>query len=280
MPKLRSGLLWVLAALLLATPSCSTLQRLTRPTAKITGVKFSEVSAQALTLLFDVNVQNPYPTQLPLLDLDYKLASGTNTFLTGAAPINGSVPANGAKTVQLPARVNFSDALNILTNLKPGDVVAYAAELGLSVNAPGVGALRLPLSKQGEFPIPTVPEISLDNIEWETLSLDHAGAKLHLRVKNTNRFPVDLTKLAYALNLGTTQVAQTAVEQSVDFGAGEENTIDIPMSISPRNLGLALFNVITGSGSGYGLKGTMDLDTPFGPIQMPYEKGGQTRFTK
>ncbi len=270
----------LLFALVAALPACESIRAMARPTARITHVRPRDLSLAWAMLDFDVEVANPYGVPLPLADLDYRLASAGKAFASGHAPISGSVPARGSKVVTVPVRVVFADLLAAIQSIQPGAVVPYQAELGLSVNAPVVGPLRLDLAKSGEVPIPAVPEVSLDRVAWDDLSLDRAGGTMHLRVKNTNSFPVDLTKLRYELALGGTQVALSSVEQQTRFDPGSESTIQLPISISPRKLGIAVFNLLTGNGSGYALEGDLDLDTPFGAIRVPYEKRGQTTFSR
>ena len=141
--------LFVPSLFLLFTPGCKTLEKIAgsvkRPTASISGIHLSDLSMDAVTLLFDVDVTNPYGVPLPMVNVDYSLASSDQQFLTGQADIQDTVPANGTKTVSLPAQVSFLETLRVLRQFKPGTVIPYKADLGLSVNAPGVGPLRLPL---------------------------------------------------------------------------------------------------------------------------------------
>lgn len=268
------------AALLLSLPGCQTLNQLAKPTASITNVRPRDLSLTSAMLDFDVEVANPYSVPLPLADLDYRLATGGKPFLTGQAPISGAVPAGGKKVVTVPVRVSFADLLAAVTSITPGSVVPYDAGLGLSVNAPALGPLRLDLGKKGEVPVPAVPEVSLDHVAWDQVTLDKAGGTLHVKIKNTNQFPIDLSRLQYDLALAGTRVGGTTVEKMAKFEPGAENVIELPVSISPKNLGVGLLNMLLGKGSGYSLGGNLDLDTPFGPIRVPYQKGGQTTFTK
>ena len=130
--------------LLTCLNSCKTLETvlssLDRPTARVTGVGFDQFTLESLGLVFNVEIQNPYAAPLPLVRLDYALASGGDgAFLQGAAPLAGSIPAGSSKTIQLPATVTFSKLLETVSSVKPGDVVPYTAKLKLSVDAPGVG---------------------------------------------------------------------------------------------------------------------------------------------
>ncbi len=144
---------------------CETIQQalsLDKPTARLAGLKFENVKLDSATLLFDVEVDNPYPVALPLMNLDYGLSSGAEPFLTGSAELQTTVPAKSKKTVSLPANINYLDMLKALKGIRPGSKIPYKADLGLSVDAPALGLIKLPLSKEGEVVLPT---LSGDNIK-------------------------------------------------------------------------------------------------------------------
>ncbi len=251
-----------------------------KPTASLTGVSIEDFSLQDLTMLFDVEVQNPYDVGLPLVNLDYGLASGSNELLTGAAPLSGEVPAGGSKALQLPARIEFKKVLAALGGIKPGSIVPYTANLSLNVNNPiGGEPLSLPLSTTGELPIPTVPDVKLDGVRFEELTFNNASAVLDLSFLNTNDFPFDLKQLSYGLSLAGTEVAKSSVRKPVEFSPGERSSLEIPISFSPKSLGLAALNLLKGSGASYSLVGDLDVDTPYGPLAMPLNSSGQTSFT-
>ena len=67
-----------------------------QPQARVTRVDLRDLSLDGLTLRFDIEVENPYGVALPLLGLDYALASRGTRFLSGNAETEGSVPARGS----------------------------------------------------------------------------------------------------------------------------------------------------------------------------------------
>lgn len=270
---------------MLATiPGCTALQALLgesdKPNVTLAGARLEGLSPTSATLLFDVNIANPYTVDLPLARLDYALASRGKEFLVGKAEATGTVPAKGSRTIPVPAKITFTELLSALDGVKPGAVVPYAANIIVSLDVPGGSKLALPLRKEGEIPVPTVPEIALDGIEWSDLSFDKASALLRLRIVNRNDFALDLSKLSYGLTLGTARVAEASVDQAVAFAAGGENTLQVRASFVPKDLGVAAFTMLTGSGSSYELGGTMSVTTPFGPLELPYKRAGQTVFKK
>ncbi len=282
---LRRGLLLLALAALAAAPAgCAALRdalALQRPTARITGVSLQDVGLEAATLLFDVEVANPLSVPLPLVNLDYALASRDVPFLSGKADLAGTVPAGGTKTLSLPARVAYLKLLEVLKDVRPGAVVPYDAQLGLSVDVPAAGALRLPLKKSGSLPVPVAPTIDIAEIAWTGVSLDQAAGRVKLHVVNRNQFPVELSRFAYALALGGVDVADASIAQAVPFDAATgAATVEIPIAFSPRKAGLAVLDLILGKGAAYRLKGTMDLTTPYGAMSLPVERAAETLFRR
>ena len=263
---------------------CGALQDLLgsqRPTARIAGVSLQDIKLDSATLLFDVEVDNPYSVPLPLVNVDYNLASGGAPFLSGKADLQGTVPAKDKKTVSLPAKVPFMELLSALKGVRPGAVVPYEAELGLSLDAPALGVLRLPLKKEGKLPVPAAPEVQVSEIKWDKMTLEEAGGHVKLHLVNRNQFPVELSKLTYALSLGEVEVANSSLAKALAFEAdGGGGAVELPISFSPRKLGLAVFSMLAGQGSGYGLTGTLDVQTPFGPMSLPMDKVGETIFRR
>jgi LEA14-like dessication related protein len=271
-----------LCLLALTLPACQQMKDLLaaadKPTAKVTGVGFDSLSLSDVGLTFDVEVANPYTVPLPLVNLDYALSSGGGKFLDGKADVQGTIPAKGSKTIKVPAKVNFASLMSVVKGVRPGQVVPYTAELGLSVDAPAVGKMTLPLKKEGELPVPAAPKVELSQVAWKKLDLQNAEAVLHLNVTNTNDFPVDLSKLAYDLKLGGTAVAAASVAKGVKFAKGGAGKMEILISVKPLQLGAAAFNMFAGKDATYALSGAMDLTTPFGPASLPFNQTGKTVF--
>jgi LEA14-like dessication related protein len=104
---------------------------------------------------------------------------------------------------------------------------------------------------------------------------------MSLKVVNVNAFPLDLNALRYALSLGGVEVIESSLGSQVKFKAnGGEQTLEIPLSFSPQRLGYAALQMLGGRGADYRIAGTMSAGTPFGAIEMPYEKSGSTVFRR
>lgn len=151
---------------------CDALQALNlqKPTASLKGVNFDKISLEGATLVFDVQVDNPYSAALPLTNLDYGLTTGTKPLFTGKAAVAGSIPANSSKTIALPAQIRYLDLINAFKGIKPGTSIPYKAQLGLLMDTPVTSNLRLPITKEGELTVPTVSD--LESVDWKKKILD------------------------------------------------------------------------------------------------------------
>jgi LEA14-like dessication related protein len=273
-----------LSAVGFAAAGCETAKRYLesseKPTATITSVALKDLDLQGVTLAFDVEVQNPYSVPLPIAALDVALASKGANFLKAESSEQGTAPAKGTKTLPVVAKVGFASLLSVLSGVKPGAVVPYEADLGVSVDAPALGRLRLPLRKEGELPIPTVPRVRVGGVKWGGLSATSATAVVSLEVANDNRFPIDLDALDYGLTLADMKVASAKVAPGSNFGAGASRTLELPISFRPLDFGFAALNALTGSGAKYAFTGSFAARTPFGPLTFPVSAKGDAPLSR
>lgn len=282
MTLVRGLRLSVLLAGLLLWPGCAILQSLLgatpQPSAKVTGVRIGDLSLSDLTLVFDVAITNPYSVPLPLVNVDYAVASLGQPFLQGQAPLQGDVPAGQSKTVSLPAKVVFVELLKLLQGVRPGAIIPYHGTLGLSVNAPLLGTLRLPLEKDGTLPVPAPPAVSVASVTWQNLSLAGASGVLKLRVSNPNAFAFDVAGLDYDIKLAGHPLAKGGLVNAASVAAGAAHELGINVAVSTAQVGMALLQIVQGQSSAYSLTGALAIGTPFGPLRVPLGVTGQVPF--
>jgi hypothetical protein len=54
----------------------------------------------------------------------------------------------------------------------------------------------------------------------------------------------------------------------------------VPLSFSPRTIGASLFNLLRGKQIAYQVSGSIEANTRFGPISIPYSRIGNTPVAK
>lgn len=287
----RCVLLGLLAAVIgaaaMTSSGCASAEKwlggLDKPAAKIVSADLQNLSLDGATVLLGVEVSNPYQAPLPLTSLDYVLGSGGRQIVAGAfdgGELGAStIPARGSKVLSVPAGVKFADLLGALEGVRPGAVVPYTADIGLSVDAPAVGRVELPrMKKEGQVPVPAVPEVAVESVRWDELGLERAGGTVRLNVKNTNQFAANLRELNYGLKLGGSSVASGTIARPLSLKGGETGTVEIPIEFSPRQFGMSLLRALMGGDARYDIGGNMAVGTPFGDVSLPYSGAGTTKL--
>ena len=263
---------------------CQSLQDIVagtpKPTAHVIGASIRGLSSENVVLLFDLQLENPYAVNLPLADLHYSLASSGTKFAEGSVQPTGSIPARGKQIIQLPVTVQFASLFAALKGVKAGALVPYTADVKIAVDAPVLGRVDVPLSKSGEFPVPTAPQVQLDSFAVGKLGLDQVTASAKLQIKNTNQFALDLTKLSVLFALGGLDVGSSKVSNSVKLPAGQAVIVQIPLSFSPRAAGIGIVNLLKGDQIAYQVSGSIDANTRFGPLALPFSHIGNTKITR
>ncbi len=273
--------LLVAAALLSGCQSLNDIMKnAPRPGARIVATSLQDLTLDHVNLVFDVEVSNPYPANLPLLDLSYAVASGGQRIVEGGVKPSSSIPARGTKVLQLPASIQFASLIAALKGVRPGAIVPYTADFKIGVDAPMLGLITLPLQHQGEVPVPAIPEVSMASFDIAALSFDKVEAQAKVRIKNTNQFELDIARLGFNLALGGQQVAGTSVANGGKLAPGQEGTVAVPLSFSPRDFGVGLLNLLRGSESSYSVSGVIETDTRFGALKLPFDRKGNTRITR
>jgi hypothetical protein len=268
---------------LVLLPACAALEEAgrallpdDRPTVEVAEVRLTGLSLQAVTLQLDLDVTNPWGAALPLAALDWTLASSGTELLRGQAAPGTSVPAHGTARVPLALVVPFDGLLAVLPSVRPGSVVPWEAQLGLAVDAPALGRLRLPLSARGELPVPAVPQVSLRDLSFTELSLARAAGTLRVGVRNGNAFACTPQASSLTLDLGGRRVAEAGLPAAGALAPGAEALLEVPISFSPLSAGTALLELLRGASAGYVLQGRLGVGTPYGTFEAPFRAEGTT----
>ncbi|KAL3507010.1 hypothetical protein ACH5RR_032392 [Cinchona calisaya] len=252
-----------------------------KPTADVTGIHIPSINLEKAEIVADVLVTNPNPIPIPLIDINYLIESDGRKLASGLIPDAGTIHAHGSETVKIPLVLIYDDIKSTYDDIKPGSIIPYKIKVDLIVDVPVFGRLTLPLEKTGEIPIPYKPDIDLEKIHFERFSFEETVALLHLKIENKNDFDLGLNALDYEVWLSDVSIGGAELQKSAKIDKNGISYVDIPITFRPKDFGSALWDMIRGKGTGYTLKGHINVDTPFGAMKLPISKeGGTTRLKK
>lgn len=251
-----------------------------KPTADVTEVHISSISLERADLVIDVLIKNPNPLPIPLVDINYLIESDGRKLISGLIPDAGTIKPHGEETVTIPLSLIYADIKETYADIKPGSVVPYRVKVDLIADVPVFGRLTLPIEKTGEIPIPYKPDVDVDKIHFERFSLEETVAIIHIRLENKNDFDLFLNSLDYDICLSDVNIGGAEMSKSAKIEKTGISFIDVPITFRPKDFGSALWDMIRGRGTGYSIKGHINVDTPFGAMKLPISKEGGTTSIK
>ncbi|KAL7085777.1 hypothetical protein ACP275_14G299300 [Erythranthe tilingii] len=252
-----------------------------KPTADVTDTHIPKINLERADIVIDVLIKNPNPIPIPLIDINYLIESDGRKLISGLIPDAGTIHAHGSETVKIPVCLIYDDIKNTYEDIQPGSIIPYKVKVDLIVDVPVLGRITIPLEKTGEIPIPFKPEIDIDKIRFDKFSFEETVATLHLKLGNKNDFDLGLNDLDYEVWLCGVSIGGAELEKSANIEKNGFCYVDVPITFRPKDCGSALWDMIRGKGTGYSMKGNINVDTPFGAMKLPISKeGGTTKLKK
>eukprot|EP01018_Ginkgo_biloba_P041248 Gb_00016 [translate_table: standard] len=252
-----------------------------KPTADVSAIHIPCINLDKADIIVDVVVSNPNPIPIPLVDIKYVVESDGRKLVSGLIPDAGTVKAHGSETVQIPLSLVYKDIQDTYDDIKPGTIIPYRIGVDLIADVPVLGKLTLPLEKRGEIPVPYKPDVDVQKVEFDRFSFEECAATLKIKVENKNDFDLNLNLFEYEMWLVDVRIGEARISQTAKIDRNGAGYVELPISFRPKDFGSALWDMMRGKGAGYSMKGKLEVDTPFGPMHLPFNKeGGTTRLGK
>jgi precorrin-6B methylase 2/LEA14-like dessication related protein len=204
------------------------------PAATLKAMRFGNVGLGYATLLFDIEIDNPYPFDLPVQRVRYALVSEGRTFLTAAAVNNVTVPPGTKKLVTLSDQVIYTRLLQALES-KPGAKIPYEADVTLSLDVPWSGWINLQAQKESEIVLPQRPVIKVEGKTYNAVDVVFVPTPHDVVDKMLELAQVKKADLLYDLGCGDGRIVVTAAKR---YGCKA-----VGFDIDPRRVKESLQNV-------------------------------------
>lgn len=261
---MRSKVPSLLALLLLPWSGCAYLNQLfQKPSVSIRSVDLTSLSFTGIGANFVMNVDNPNPIGIDLARLAYQLTIEGKQLAQGQANQAASVPANGSGTITLPVTINFADFVDSIEALFKKETVSYGIALAPGFNTP-LGIIDIPLSHQGQFPVPRLPDVSLGTPSVSGIDLGGASLALPIQIHNRNGFALPVGGLRYKLVVGGNSIAEAGASPG-SVAANQVVSVPVVARIHFAQTGLGLMRALQEGSTDVGLTGLLDL----GGYQLP-----------
>ena len=233
-----------------------------KPAVNLTNVRLASINFERADLVFDFEIDNENPVPLRLSSLNYDLKIEDQSLVSGVADKNLQIRANSISTVELSVSLKFDDLKKLPGELKDRDRITYKLDTQIMVDIPLIGVQAIPVSKQGELPVPKLPGIKLKDVKLDKLGSTHADVVAQIEIDNPNAFDLAISNLEYQLNINQQTLGQGKISWISRIPKKDKGTIDIPFKLDLLSMGQAAYALLSQKQAfEYRLTGSVTLDT-------------------
>lgn len=226
---------------------CATQLGALKPEASVRNTNIQSLSFDSVTLGVLVDVVNPNRFNIPTGKLDLNLLVDGKQIAQASSEQNVSLKAKESTQMMVPVKVPYSSLFNLVKSARDGNEFLFDVAGSLAVPMPLIGDISIPLNYSGKAPIPQLPKISISNLSLTDVSFTRLKADLVLKVENNNKFPLNLDALKMDLKADGKSLVTAAPAANSTLKAEQSNSIHIPLDISTKDAGFALFSALTSS---------------------------------
>ena len=261
---------------LLLLNGCATLEDLVqKPQIAFDSVGTRDMSLLAGTFVFRFNVTNPNPVGITLSDIVYDLDINGKSFVSSRMDQGLTLAASGTAPLEIPITLDYLELFDSLAGFLKSDAVSYRL-----TGSAGVGPFRIPYQRAGSIEMPKLPDITVDSIRMQQLSLSGARLQLVLGMKNPNAFGVAMDGLEYTARMGDTTLASGKTSQISRLAANGQSRVGIDLNLDFLKLGSGVRSLLSGSSAPLTLTGNMLVDSKIGTKKVPFSFDGKVPFAK
>ena len=214
-------------------------QGIQRPEVTVLSAAPTGIDFEGLSLAVDLRVQNPNAMGLRVAGFAWQLDVEGGRIATGDAPGGLTLPASGAATSRVTARVRFADLAKLVQLTEARDQVALKVAGRVTVETP-IGPIDVPWSWTGALPVPRLPKLELAGVRLGHQSFTETEVVVSLKVQNANAYPLPAASVKLDVELNGARVAQATSRQLPPVGAGGAATLEVPVRMSLLGAGAAL----------------------------------------
>ena len=250
------------AVTLFAFPGCAGFEGLIQePEARIASVDFIRIDFESVSLVVNVEIDNPNPLGLSLSAYDYGLEAWDSTVIEGRRDDSVTLKAGGVSRLPIPVILDFTDLLSVGGSVLSADSVPLGIRLGLEVDIPYMAAVRLDLSGSVELPIPRPPLVIPRSIRVDHVGFGGAEITLLSDIENPNAFPLEIRSLEGRLSVAGSSWGEVSMKEAVRLTSESRSSIAIAIGVDFGEVGRSAWTLLTGAGrADVKLDGAMDVD--------------------
>jgi LEA14-like dessication related protein len=241
-----------------------------------------DFSLDGLTLVFYVNIANSSSKDYFLSGYEYRFVINQMEYLQLETELDNGlrIEAKGETLVAFPVKITYSNLFNAIPALED--------ELHANCNLVGWARFsdgrrergKAALAFTGDFPIFWEPELQLEGLHVNTLTIGGADILFEVKFKNKNRFELMVNRINYTLSLAGYEIEEGAIPGDKNIEKQGEKRFSLPLLLDFFEVGKEVYDVLDKSSTQMRFSGAMEIQTVWGRLTIPFDKQEVLNITR
>lgn len=214
-----------------------------KPTVELEDVRFLSMDFESVQLAFDLKVHNPNRVGITLASWNHDFQLYHHSLLKSEQNVPQLIDAQQSSKMEVPVQIRFQDVFKIVQELSQQDVLRYQLFTRFGFDVPLLGRVEVPLEKEGEIPLPRLPDFQIKTLRLSSISLTKAELSLDLNIKNPNTFALTLPEFRYQFAVQNQSWIETTTTVSLD--SKKETVVTVPIALNFLQIGRSVYTLLT-----------------------------------
>jgi LEA14-like dessication related protein len=219
-------------------------KRFLLPRVELSKIEINSITSEKMEMTANILIKNQIPISFKADSLQYRIFIGGKEVMKDYYKRSIDLKSNDTSLILLPITIFNHDLGSVLkaNEREHNDSVEYRFQVSFYTNLIFRKQFKIDIKKY--LPLIHIPEIKTDRIEIKTLNFARADIQLHLSIENQNTFPLKAKDLAYQLAIEDNKLIKGTIPGLTDIKAKSETELTIPFTISFKEVGKTLFNLL------------------------------------
>jgi len=229
-------------------------------------------------------VKNKTFLKIAIDTLKYNVSLYDKTYLQNKKFIGAKLNGHSSDTVDLALKVPYMAILkDVNAKMKKSDSASYSIHVSFQFST-FLGTMEIPVDKSAKLKIPQPPEIEVVGIKYNKIKWKTILAEAQIKIINHSNFTLSIKELTYSMNIINQGSLKGNYTDSINIKPKETTLINLPIQITPVNLGKTIFQVIINKDNydyTINLSAILEMTNPFKEsFHIELSKDGQMELRK
>jgi len=232
-----------------------------------------DISRSGLKLVFYVNFVNSSYKDYYLTQYSYRFFIGHKEYLRMQVPLEQGikVTAMDSTMIALPVKITYDLLFQTVPEIKENEMVQCYIGGEFEFLSERKRRKVLPFRFNGEFPIFNPPEVFMEALKINDLTIAGTDFDLQVNFINPNNFELLVNKIHYSIRIGGYMMSKGSVPGDKSIEKNGKKKFSLNVLLNFYEVGKDVYGFFQQESVDCRFSGEMELDTVWGIINFPFD---------